>query len=157
MLDGTGSDAVRVPLNLHVRNDNNAYVGTTSGSDRIGMNVDSGDWWDYDRTNNLFRWIIGSAVKLNLASTGKLTGAGFYDSGEVTVTSGSSQGFTHGLGAQPRFLAVYFGSAGSTTNIATPAFISVGATVRYSANDSTTISVTNNHGSSWVVRVYAML
>lgn len=155
MLDGTGSDVVTVPNDLRIENDSNFWLALVASNPAIAFDAD--DYTEYNRAGNYWRWLIGAAEKLRLASTGKLTGAGFYDSGEVTVTSGSTQGFTHGLGAQPRFLAVYFGSAGSTTNVATPAFLSVGATVRYGANDSTTISVTNNHGSSWVVRVYAML
>jgi hypothetical protein len=156
LLDGSGSDQVRVPSSLVVLNDSNFYVGNTSTTDRFGMGVDTNDWWDFDRVANTFRWIIGGGLALTLDSGGKLSGAGFYDSGEVSVSAGSTQGFAHGLGAQPRFLAVYFGTAGSTTNIATPAFLSVGATVRYSANSNTTISVTNNHGSAWTVRVFAM-
>lgn len=155
LLDGTGSDSVILPGQLRVNGDSNFVV--YKNAPYTIVQFDSGDDVLYDRTNNLYLFRVGGVVKWQLDGNGKQTGAGFYDSGEVSVSAGSTQGFSHGLGARPRFIAVYFGTAGSMNNIATPAFISVGATVRFSAVDTTTISVVNNHGSTWTVRVFAML
>lgn len=157
MLDGTGSGTVIVPAALRVNNDSNFRLDVSSSNPLLVF--DSGDFYHYNRSTDIYSWFIGNVAKLTLDSNGKLGGAGFYESSITSVGAGSSQGFTHGLGAQPRIVMVWYGSAGAGNqqNIATPATLSVGSTVRWSAADSTTILVTNNTASSQSVRVVAIL
>ena len=160
LLDGTGGDYVVTPEELYVENDLNFALFKDGGLNPT-LVADTNDWLTYSRASNSWNFLVGGASTLVLASDGKLTGTGFYESttAGTLITSGSSQGFLHGLGAQPRYVFVWYGTsgAGNQTNVATPATLSVGATVRFSAVDSTNILVINNTAGSIYARVVAIL
>jgi hypothetical protein len=233
LLDGTGSGAVRVPANLHVQDDDNAWVGHTSTTDRYGMNVDANDWWDYDRTSNTFRFIVGNTVqftiaaggalggssgvtqftstiqrfandtafavdisasnpriivdsndylefnrasnylrlvvgaaeKLRVDSIGQLTGAGFFDSGALTIADTATSALAHGLAYRPRFVwgwcssvstAALDGTSAAGVNPIVPD-VNAASTVHFTTATGTHISVRNISGGTRYARVFAMV
>lgn len=111
----------------------------------------------YDRTNNLFYWRIGGVNKLSLDGTGKLTGAGFYSSGETSITNGNSATLAHGLGARPRFVAgFHLGTTGTEDAKVVPVVLGSTASVVGTLNvDATNIIVANNFGATRFVHIYA--
>lgn len=99
---------------------------------------------------------------LDLDASGKLTGKGFYDSGEVSIASGLIATVSHGLAARPRFVACFAhtatGTADSKTRPATPQGEgTLPANAVISTVTSTQIQVTNGTASTRFINIYAML
>lgn len=161
LLDGTGSTDVTVPADLYVANDANFGLQKSTNPRLL---FDSGpDEIAYDRTNNLYAIKVAGANALTIDSTGKLTGAGFYDSGAVSIAAGVSTDFSHGLGARPRFVRGWFSTVGSAdladgSTAQTPNILVGGsaADVRFSYSTNTVSRVTNGLGVTAWVRVFAM-
>jgi hypothetical protein len=160
LLDGTGSDAVTVPSTIAVANDALFILGKTSGNPLVGF--DSTDYLLYDRTSNLFEFFVGGVEKLRLDGNGKLTGAGFYSSGEQAITAGNTITVNHGLAARPRFVGGFFINSSGVENAKTsPILVSYdnGWTnaVIITSVTSTQISIKNALGVTEYAHVYAQL
>jgi hypothetical protein len=114
--------------------------------------LDSGDYLRYLRSTNTLGFYVGSAQKLACDANGKLTGAGFYDSGEVAVTNGSAITVSHGLSARPRFVKIYKATASGTADSKTipdsPAIATVSNTQIITSN--------NADGATRYCNLYAM-
>lgn len=90
--------------------------------------------------------------------TGKLTGAGFYDSGEFALASGASTTLIHGLGAKPRILGGYLSAvAGEVAGTAPTQLLDASTTVSVTGVSSTQITVYNGAAGTRYGRVTAML
>lgn len=160
LLNGTGGAiTVTVPDRLQVSNDGNFALYKLAGGPIFVF--DSNDYIYFDRASNYWQFVIDGLQKYLLDSNGKITGAGFYDSGNVTITAGASQTFTHGLGAQPRFVGgVHDNGAGAGSVIYTlhPSLYAPGtASVRWDQVNASSLLVNNNTAASRIVRVWAML
>ena len=123
------------------------------------LNWDSNDYLEYNRTDNKFRF-HANATTLDIESTGKLTGAGFYSGGETTITNTSTATFAHGFGAIPRFFQVRYsaGSGGTKSSVGlNSSIVGAASEVRISSVDATNITVANNSGSTQYCVVDAIL
>lgn len=114
------------------------------------------DFWAYNGTT----WL----QLLILSLAGKLTGKGFYDSGEVTLANGGIVTLTHGLGARPRYYAgVYNTVAGTTGDASTTAMTPVSihpiaaTALRVNWINNASINLVNDGASTAYFRVFAML
>lgn len=156
LLDGTGSGDVTVPAGLALNNDSVNKL-TKNGSNPIWF-MDTLDSFQYDRASNSWWFAVGGTVVLTISSTGQLTGGSFYESTPTSVANTVNQGFTHGLGVQPRWVGAWYGTsgAGNQQNPAVVSAVNIAGMVRVQAADSTTISVVNNVGSTQFVRVVAI-
>jgi hypothetical protein len=117
------------------------------------LTFDTGDVLAYNRTNNQWLFVSGGIGSLTIdGATGKLTGAGFYDSGEVAVTNGSAITVSHGLSARPRFVKIYKATASGTADSKTipdsPAIATVSNTQIITSN--------NADGATRYCNLYAM-
>lgn len=149
LLDGTGGAVtVTVPNALRITND--SFFGLRNPGGGPLFEVDSGDYFYFDRATNTFQWVVGSVQKFLLDSNGKLTGAGFYSSGEVAVATGGSVAVNHGLGARPRFVQVWGSTASGAENSKTTPY-SVGSAT------STQLTFAQNTGVTLYINFYAML
>lgn len=105
---------------------------------------------------NPITWTIVQTI----ATTGKLTGAGFYDSANFTIAGGATGTLTHGLGAKARFVIGYHDNAsGSPTLVDMPiaGFDAPAGARRFTSCGAATIAVLNGGGSTIIARVFAML
>jgi len=129
-----------------------SWGGSASNSGSAGS-------WDLLRAASVDgAGVITWQTTASFDSSGKLTGKGFYESAATLLASTANQGFTHGLGATPRFVFVYFGSNLAQTYIASPSYTTAaGSTVRYDIADDATVNVRNGHPETQYVRVFAML
>lgn len=160
LLDGTGGAVtVRVPSTLELVGDANFNLNIGGGNPILQF--DSGpDSFAYIRASNFFQWIVAGGLKMQLDSAGKLTGAGFYDSGELSLAASASSSPSHGLGAKPRFVWGYLSTvSGEVAGTAATAILTgTGtATIFISTVSSTTIVVQNTAGATRYARVLAML
>lgn len=156
LLDGTGSGTVTHPGGLVLNNDSVNNL-TKNGANPIWF-MDTLDSFQYNRATNEWWFAVGGTVILTIDSTGKLTGGSFYESTPTSVANTVNQGFTHGLGVQPRWVGAWYGTtgAGNQQNPAVVSAVNIAGMVRVQAADSTTISVVNNVGSTQFVRVVAI-
>jgi hypothetical protein len=164
LVDGTGGAVtVTVPYQLAVANDGNFRLWTDAFGPHITLDTD--DKLHYDRANNTFAWYIGAALKLSLNTYGELKGAGFYDSGALTIADTATSNLSHGLAFRPRFVFGYYTSVsvapldGDSTTGINPIVADVTATsvVHFTTISATTISVRNLTGGTRYARVYAMV
>lgn len=91
---------------------------------------------------------------LDVDSGGKLTGAGFYDSGPVSVANGVTQSFAHGFGVRPRFVFGLFGNP--TVAVPVAIYVVAAATCRLTQVDITNITVNNAVGSTTFIQMFAI-
>jgi hypothetical protein len=158
LLDGTGGAVtVTTPDRFQVAADNN-FALYKSGTAIVNL-WDTGDALVYQRSTNVWSIQIGGADKLLLDANGKLTGAGFYDSGEVALATGASTNLSHGLTARPRVVIGWFNTASGVPDSKTgPVPLAVSTTVPYiSAATGTVVSVTNPTAGTRYVQIYAIL
>lgn len=100
-----------------------------------------------------------TAMTLGITNDGKLTGKGFYDSGELSMAASATTSPAHGLGAKPRFVFGYWSATtGEVAGTAATGSIGLpGATVSLTSVSSTTIVVQNTAGATRYARVLALL
>ena len=60
------------------------------GTGNPGISFDTNDYFDYDRTNNKFRFFVGGTQKMAIDANG-VVGSGYSKIATVTTTSGASQ------------------------------------------------------------------
>jgi hypothetical protein len=124
-----------------------------------GFNFDSGsDLLYFHRSLNTYRFLIANQFCLDLDGNGKLTGKGFYDSGELAITSGSAATVSHGLANRPRVVTGFYNTAtGNADSKTTPLANGFSSTVGGIATASATqlITGTNGTGSTKYVNLYA--
>lgn len=162
LLDGTGGAVtVTVPSALAIANDA-AFVAYKPGATTPAFQFDTGDYMYYDRTANTWNFDIGSGIVLSFPASGKLTGTGFYSSGEFSVANNVSANVSHGLPARPRFVFGFYNTASGTENAKSipiwPSGTLLTNNVRISAVTSTQISVSNDAtGATIYAWVYAIL
>jgi len=162
LLDGTGGAVgVTVPSSFAVEND--ALFGMFKSGGSPYIRLDSGDQIYYDRTNNILYFAVGTVNKLAIDSNGKITGAAFYSSGEVSLANNTVSTLSHGLPGRPR-LITGFHAGGSTTEDGktfpiTPGDPSQWATpagVYLQLANSTQLQINNKSGATIYFHVYAM-
>lgn len=159
LLDGTGSDAVTVPGVLNIMADSLFSFQKTSG-DPIWV-MDANDWLQWQRASNALRLVIGAVEKFAIDGNGKLTGAGFFDSGEVSIAATGYLSVPHGLPARPRFVSAWGGLSSGTANSKTLPF---GHSTQIPANeltindvDATRVYLYNGYGATRYANVYCIL
>lgn len=138
-----------------------AQYGTLGGAT---IDFDTGDYLLFEANVNEYRFLVGGATKLVIDGNGKLTGAGFYDSGDVTVTGGSGVTLSHGLGGRPRSVTGYQHSSGPGAESASTNVTALGPAIEsgYAASklfvayaNNTQIRIENTDPSAYNCRVYA--
>lgn len=133
--------------------DSRVYIGwniTNGGRDGAIVVNDTGPLLIYSKPGGVLTAI------LSIGTDGKLTGKGFYDSGEFVVTTNSSVTLNHGLGGQPRRLLGYHGG-GTPTNTMRMNALGISGEVGISSATVTQIVVVNNTALSTNARVFAQL
>lgn len=100
-----------------------------------------------------------TAMTLGITNDGKLTGKGFYSSGEFSVASAGVGTVSHGLSARPRFVWGFHASATGTEDSKQTPLVGAGiaSSVTLGTVSSTQISVSNGMGATRYVHVYAIL
>jgi hypothetical protein len=136
ILDGT---AQALGTSFSPTTDTGYHLDLVSGDPRIIFDTNDYEW--YLRSTNVWTIVIGGNSVITLDANGKITGKGFYDSGEVAVTNGSAITVSHGLSARPRFYSIFkataTGSADSKTIVGTnPALTTVSSTQLITTNNS---------------------
>lgn len=106
-------------------------------------------------------WVFSGgafAQALALATTGKLTGKGFYDSGIFSLVNGASTLLNHGLGARPRFYAGVYDTTSTDANLVSPVTPTVAAGVAAIYHiDASQIGAVGISGLTIYLRIFAML
>lgn len=163
LLDGTGGAVgVTVPNKLTFYNDAQFYADATAyPGTNPRLNFDTNDYFYYYRSGDQFAWVIATINALTIDGNGKLTGAGFFDSGEVSISATSYLTVNHGLPARPRFVAAW-GSTGSGG--ADGKTLPFGMNTQIPANEltindvnSTRVYLYNGYGATRYANVYCML
>jgi hypothetical protein len=120
---------------------------------------DTSDYMWYLRSTNVWTIVIGGNSVITIDANGKITGKGFYSSGEVAITTGSNANFAHGLGARPRvvsgFSSATSGTEDSKTNAMVPDEAPHAACVGIRTADLTNLNVLNNIATTRYCHVYA--
>ncbi len=111
VLAGTNTDKIpgtalanplTLPGQVNFFNDANLYIAISGGNPLFL--TDANDYYTYDRTSNFHNWVINTALALRLDGGGQLTGAGFFRSSEITLTTGNTATIAHGLVTRPSFM-----------------------------------------------------
>jgi hypothetical protein len=166
-------DSVRVNLNEHkafaegsapfpggsqkFAGDLDFYLGKITSA-RPYLAVDANDYLEYNRTDNAWRFAMGSGTAFEIDANGLIQTAAFTSS-EQTVTNGSTTNIAHGLGVKPRFFGALYGAssgASNCTRIAIPSFNSLGAFFRLKEVDATNMVVVNETGVTIYVYAFAL-
>lgn len=164
LLDGTGTDAVRFPpATVRFYNDTNFWLSMIAGNPFLAWDAD--DYLQYDRTNNHLNFHIATALKLRVDANGKLTGAGFFDSGEFSrAPGGAASKINHGLAARPRLVigiqSTVSGVVGNDASASVISGITEYSTAAIYILDWNNTQITYNNGSAsttWYGRFFAML
>lgn len=160
LLDGTGGAVtVTVPSTLRIANDAQWSLGLSVSNPLL--NFDANDFMYFDRSGNQLVLQVGASnFPLILASTGKLTGAGFYSSGEVSVTNANSTTVSHGLPARPRSVLGFASTSTGSEDAKTIPFgggWNTNDTIRVTSVTSTQITVRNDDGGTRFLHIYARL
>jgi hypothetical protein len=154
-IDGTGSGDNTMPSGLILNNDSVNKL-TKNGANPIWF-VDTLDSLQYDRATNAWWFAVGGTVITTMASTGKLTGGAFYDSGVVSVANGGNLNATHGLGDLPRFVAGWFHASANPPTFPLAMDGLTAHTIGISTVTTTQITAFNTSGGTKNMRVVAML
>jgi hypothetical protein len=163
LLDGTGADNVTVPAQLAFVNDAQFFAN----KDGTGpyFRFDTGDYIQYDRTNNRYDIYIGGALMLRLDGSGRLLGgAAAWRSGIFTVAAGATVDTNHAWGTaalRPAFVWGYYAAGAQTldTNVQAPCGVGPASTekVRITVADVTKVRVVSGDSVSNSVVLYAIL
>lgn len=160
VLDGTGSDDVTVPAELRIENDANFKLLKASSTLPAVQFDTGGDSHYYDRTANTHNLEVGGTAVLTVDADGKLSGNGFVESAEYTITNGSTQNIAHGLPATPRVVIGRYGTAtgdSGRTRALVNSYVAVTSGARISEWGATNIVVINNTGATIYVKVWAQI
>lgn len=117
---------------------------------------DSTDYFTYSRSGNKLNLVIGGVGALTINGNGRLTGAGTYDSGQVSIANGVTQNFATSFpaGDGPAFAWGLYGASAGNVNF--PVGTLVTGAVRFNATTNAGVQCQNNTGSTQLVRVWAM-
>lgn len=124
----------------------------------------------YDKTGQYWEVYLNgdtpgsSSPRLRLdAANGKLSGKGFFSSGEITVGEFVAVNVAHGLGARPRFVMAYYSltAGGEKDRVAVPNYPATSSSMQIQQVNATNIVLYNNGaataGNPVYVEVHAML
>jgi len=99
------------------------------------------------------------ATLLNISPSGQLTGSGFYDSGEFTITNGASVSLTlpfPGGAVGPRFVWGLWGTSSGNSNRPISSTYGVATNVGFGTMSTGVINAANSSGATAYCRVWAM-
>jgi hypothetical protein len=116
----------------------NFAIAKDIGTGNPGLNFDNNDYMDYDRTNNILRFVIGGSQKLAVSTSGVTGAGGMTLINTLTTTSGTTQTFSGlSLGSYRKIFIAFNGiSCTSGTNTLTVG----GATTAAAFANASTVS-----------------
>jgi hypothetical protein len=163
LLDGTGADNVKVPAQLAFNNDAQWFAD----KDGTGpyLRFDTGDYIQYDRTNNRYDIYIGGTLVLRLDGSGKLVaGLAIWNSGRFAVAAGATVDTNHPWltsSLRPAFVLGFYQAGTQIADINIQQVCGMGPAstekVRITLVDGAKVRVVSGDSVSNTVVLYAIL
>jgi len=181
LLDGTGSGPIIVPGAVRTGNRGTAWGRSATQTVLAHNTADVGNRLNTGSPGALIQINEDGSVQfyafpaganpiatfnllLQMDAAGKLTGVGYYSSGEVSIANATTSTLSHGLSGRPRLVAGYYNSASTSEDgKAFPIMVGEsgmattfsGLVIKRVSN--TQIDVENRAGATRYAHIYAIL